>query len=70
MFRRQLQLAWAAVAALALIQGAVSWWAIQSAARQVEHGRVASDLLGGFQLLALVQNGREGQEVDGLVALV
>jgi two-component system, OmpR family, sensor kinase len=55
MFRRQLQLAWAAVAALALIQGSVSWWAIQSAARQVEHGRVASDLLGGFQLLALTK---------------
>lgn len=55
MFRRQLQLAWAAMAALALIQGSVSWWAIQSAARQVEHGRMASDLLSGFQRLSLTK---------------
>ncbi|MCU0932218.1 MAG: HAMP domain-containing histidine kinase [Serpentinimonas sp.] len=55
MFRRQLQLAWGAVALLALSQGAVSWWAIQGAARKVEHGRVASDLLGGFQQLALTK---------------
>lgn len=48
MFRRRLQVALTFLAAAALLQGAVAWWAIEVASHHVQRGRVASDILGAF----------------------
>ncbi|OYU89447.1 MAG: hypothetical protein CFE45_24175, partial [Burkholderiales bacterium PBB5] len=48
MFRTKLQVALATLAIVALLQGAVAWWAIDVASVSVLRGRVASDLLSGF----------------------
>ena len=48
MFRRRLQIALATLAAAALLQGAVAWWAIDVMSVNVLRGRVASDVLTGF----------------------
>lgn len=47
MFRQRLSLALACLALASLLQGALAWWIIDSAAAQVERGRVAGDLLKG-----------------------
>lgn len=51
MFRRRLQLALGSLAIAALLQGGVSWWAIQAAGEQVVRGRVAADIQNGFMAL-------------------
>lgn len=40
------------LAAASLLQGGVAWWAIDAAANNVQRGRVASDVLAGFQELS------------------
>lgn len=45
MFRQRLSLALAFLALAFLLQGALAWWAVESASAQVVRGRVASDLL-------------------------
>lgn len=52
MFGRRLSLALACLALAALLQGALAWWAIESASAQVTRGRVASDLVKGHWQLA------------------
>jgi len=52
MFRRRLSLALGCLALASLLQGALAWWAIESASAQVTRGRVASDLLKGHLQLA------------------
>jgi signal transduction histidine kinase len=52
MFGRRLSLALACLALAALLQGALAWWAIESASAQVNRGRVASDLVKGHWQLA------------------
>lgn len=52
MFRRRLHLALGSLALAALLQGGVSWWAIQEAGRQVVRGRVAADIQNGFMALS------------------
>ncbi len=52
MFRQRLGLALACLALASLLQGALAWWAIGSAAAQVMRGRVVSDLLQGHLQLA------------------
>lgn len=52
MFRKRLTLALIVLAAAALLQGGLAWWAIESASVQVLRGRVASDLLKGHHELA------------------
>ncbi len=52
MFRQRLSLALACLALASLLQGALAWWAIESASAQVTRGRVASDLLKGHLQLA------------------
>lgn len=48
MFRKRLTVALGVLALAALLQGGVSWWAMESAANKVYRGRVASDVLAGF----------------------
>ena len=48
MFRKRLTVALGVLALAALLQGGVSWWAMESAANKVNRGRVASDVLAGF----------------------
>jgi two-component system OmpR family sensor kinase len=48
MFRRRLQFALTLLAAAAVLQGAMAWWAIDVATNHVQRGRVASDVLGTF----------------------
>jgi two-component system, OmpR family, sensor kinase len=48
MFRRRLQFALTLLAAAAVLQGAMAWWAIDVATNHVQRGRVASDVLGNF----------------------
>ncbi|MEJ7139496.1 sensor histidine kinase [Amphibiibacter pelophylacis] len=55
MFRRRLTLAFALLALAFCLQGALSWWAIESASAQVVRGRVASDLLQGYLRLSAVK---------------
>lgn len=52
MFSRRLSLALVCLALAALLQGALAWWAIESASAQVARGRVASDLVKGHWQLA------------------
>lgn len=52
MFRQRLSLALACLALASLLQGALAWWAIDSASAQVTRGRVASDLVKGHLQLA------------------
>lgn len=52
MFRQRLSLALACLALASLLQGALAWWAIESASAQVARGRVASDLVKGHLQLA------------------
>eukprot|EP01032_Pedospumella_encystans_P016323 gene16323-18627_t len=52
MFGRRLSLALVCLALAALLQGALAWWAIESASAQVTRGRVASDLVKGHWQLA------------------
>jgi two-component system OmpR family sensor kinase len=48
MFRKRLTVALSTLACAALLQGGVSWWALQEAGGKVYRGRVASDVLAGF----------------------
>lgn len=52
MFGRRLSLALVCLALAALLQGALSWWAIESASAQVTRGRVASDVVKAHWQLA------------------
>ncbi len=71
MFQRRLLWAWGLIALMALVQGAVAWWAIDTAARQVERGRVASDILLAFQALKRwPADGLDSAELDRLAARV
>lgn len=48
MFRKRLTVALGILACAALLQGGVSWWALQAAGEKVYRGRVATDVLAGF----------------------
>lgn len=48
MFRKRLTVALAILALAALLQGGVSWWALEAAGDKAYRGRVASDVLTGF----------------------
>lgn len=48
MFRSRLAIAFATLAAVAVIQGATNWWALKVADHNVQKGRVANELLVGF----------------------
>ena len=48
MFKKRLTVALSSLACAALLQGGVSWWALQAASEKVYRGRVASDVLAGF----------------------
>lgn len=52
MFGRRLSLTLVCLALAALLQGALSWWAIESASAQVTRGRVASDVVKAHWQLA------------------
>ena len=78
MFSKRLTLAFGILAIIALCQGMVAWWAIDSASNNVIRGRVASDMLSGFIELsatkqrlrtwlsqALLDAGADPQQRDG-----
>ncbi len=48
MFSKRLTIAFGILAIIALCQGTVAWWAIDSASNNVLRGRLASDVLSGF----------------------
>lgn len=78
MFSKRLSVAFGILALIALCQGAVAWWAIESASSSVHRGRVASDVLTSFIELsgtkqrlrtwlsqALLDAGADPQQRDG-----
>ena len=78
MFSKRLTIAFGILAIIALCQGAVAWWAIDSASNNVLRGRLASDVLSGFIELsatkqrlrtwlsqALLDAGADPQQRDG-----
>ena len=78
MFSRRLTIAFGILAIIALCQGTVAWWAIDSASNNVLRGRLASDVLSGFIELsatkqrlrtwlsqALLDAGADPQQRDG-----
>jgi two-component system OmpR family sensor kinase len=81
MFRQRLSLALVFLALAFLLQGALAWWAVDSARAQVMRGRVASDLLQGhlelsahkqrlrsWTLQTLLQAGADTAERDAHIA--
>ncbi|PTQ90355.1 sensor histidine kinase [Agitococcus lubricus] len=52
MFRTKLLIVFIILAFIALLQGSISWWAINTAVDNVQRGRVASDLMTDFVELA------------------
>jgi len=81
MFRQRLSLALVFLALAFLLQGALAWWAVDSARAQVMRGRVASDLLQGhlelsahkqrlrsWALQALMQTGGDAAERDAHIS--
>ena len=78
MFSKRLTIAFGILAVIALVQGAVAWWAIDSASNNVLRGRMASDVLTSFIELsatkqrlrtwlsqALLDAGADPQQRDG-----